>query len=251
MAMLLLLFVVWLTLVLLAHSATGSRWLLEKVVQWQKLVKYEVAGGDLINGIQLKNFRFTGKTFYLHANRLQLNMTWAALLAKELRVNSLYGQEVSLVLHAPPTNKPAKLKYINLPLRVVLDDGLLTNAKIDKRGFIIPIERLALTSSSWYQTQLQLGGLNFVHPQFNVQLQGQLKTQDNYPIQAHGLVQAKFWQNKQLKPLSVKGVGDFTNLGLDLVSHDLPVALSSTVNLLVPTLDYQATLRWKVRIAVA
>ena len=244
MAVLLLLFVVWLTLVLLAHSATGSRWLLEKVVQWQKLVKYEVADGDLINGIQLKNFRFTGKTFYLQANRLQLNITWAALLAKELRVNSLYGQEVSLVLHAPPTNKPTKLKYINLPLRVVLDDGLLTDAKIDKRGFIIPIERLALASSSWYQTQLQLGDINFVHPQFSVKLQGQLKTQDNYPIQAHGLVQAKFWQNKQLKPLSIKGVGDFANLGLDLVSHDLPVAVSSNVNLLVPTLDYQATLRW-------
>jgi autotransporter translocation and assembly factor TamB len=243
-AVLLLLFVVWLALVLLAHSATGSRWLLEKAVQLQKLVKYEVAGGDLINGIQLKNFRFTGKTFYLQANRLQLNITWAALLAKELRVNSLYGQEVSLVLHAPPTNKPTKLKYINLPLRVVLDDGLLTDAKIDKRGFIIPIERLALASSSWYQTQLQLGDVNFVHPQFNVQLQGQLKTQDNYPIQAHGLVQAKFWQNKQLKPVSVKGVGDFANLGLDLVSHDLPVAVSSNVNLLVPTLDYQATLRW-------
>jgi hypothetical protein len=77
-------------------------------------------------------------------------------------------KSVSLVLHAPPTNKPTKLKYINLPLRVVLDDGLLTDAKIDKRGFIIPIERLALASSSWYQTQLQLGDVNFVHPQFNV-----------------------------------------------------------------------------------
>jgi translocation and assembly module TamB len=87
-ALLLLLFVSWLALVLLAHSATGSRWLLEKVVQWQKLVKYEVVDGDLINGIQLKNFRFTGKTFYLQANHLQLNITWAALLAKELRVNT-------------------------------------------------------------------------------------------------------------------------------------------------------------------
>ncbi len=243
-AVLLLLFVVWLALVLLAHSATGSRWLLEKAVQLQKLVKYEVVSGDLINGIQLKNFRFTGKTFYLQANRLQLNITWAALLAKELRVNTLYGQGVTLDLHAPPTNKPTQLKYINLPLHIVLDDGVLTDAKIDKRGFIIPIERLALASASWYKTQLQLGDVNFVHPQFNVQLQGQLKTQDNYPIQAHGLVQAKFWQNKQLKPLSIKGVGDFANLGLELVSRDLPIALSSTVDLLVPTLDYQATLRW-------
>ena len=243
-ALLLLLFVVWLALVLLAHSATGSRWLLEKVVQWQKLVKYEVVDGDLINGIQLKNFRFTGKTFYLQANHLQLNITWAALLAKELRVNTLYGQGVSLVLHAPPTNKKTKLKYINLPLRVVLDDGVLTDAKIDKRGFIIPIERLALASSSWYKTDLYLGELNFVHPHFNAQLQGLLKTQDDYPIDAQGLVQAKFWHNKQLKPVSIKGIGDFANLGLELVSHDLPIALSTTVNLLVPTLDYQATLRW-------
>ena len=109
----------------------------------------------------------------MQANRLQLNITWAALLAKELRVNTLYGQGVTLDLHAPPTNKPTQLKYINLPLHIVLDDGVLTDAKIDKRGFIIPIERLALASASWYKTQLQLGDVNFVHPQFNVQLQGQ------------------------------------------------------------------------------
>ena len=62
-AVLLLLFVAWLLLVSLAHSATGSRWLLEKLVQQQKLIKFQVVSGDLIDGIQLKNFVLQAKPF--------------------------------------------------------------------------------------------------------------------------------------------------------------------------------------------
>lgn len=243
-AVLLLLFVAWSVLVLLAHSASGSRWLLEKVVQLQKLVKFEVIDGTLIEGVRLKNFRFTGKTFYLDAQSLQLKLTWAALLAKEFRVNQLYGQGVNLVLHAPPKTGRTHLKYLNIPLRIVLEDGVLTQSQIDKRGFIIPIERLALASSSWYHTQLDIGSLDFIHPLFNTQLQGKLYTEKDYPIVAKGLLQAKFWQDKDLKPLYIKGEGDFGALQLNLLAHDLPVALNGTVNLLEPTLDYIATLRW-------
>lgn len=243
-AVLLLLFVAWSVLVLLAHSTTGSRWLLQKVVQLQKIVKFDVVDGNLIDGVHLQHVKFTGKTFYLEAQNLQLGFTWAALLNKELRVNYLYGQGVKLNLHALPKEGRTHLKYINLPLRIVLDDGVLTQSQIDKRGLIIPIERLSLSATSWYHTQLNIGQTELIHPQFSTQLQGQLDTKDDYPLKAQGLLQAKFWYNKQLKPLKINGVGDFGTLDLDLVSQDLPIALSANVNLLVPTLDYAGTLRW-------
>ena len=243
-AVLLLLFVFWSVLVSVAHSVTGSRWLLEQIAQRQKLVSYQVQSGDLIQGVRLKNFRFTGKTFYLHADNLQLSLMWTGILRKELRITGLYGQGVTLSLHGPVNPKPTQLKYINLPFKIILDEGVITQANINKRGFIIPIERLALRSSSWKNTQLSLGELEFVHPRFNTLLQGQLATEANYPIQVKGIVQADFWQKQNLKPMTIKALGDFSDLGLDVVAHDFPVALSATVNLLKPTLDYTGTLRW-------
>jgi autotransporter translocation and assembly factor TamB len=50
-AVLVLLFSLWLTLVFLAASASGSRWLLEKIVQSQKLVRFEVVSGSLRDGL--------------------------------------------------------------------------------------------------------------------------------------------------------------------------------------------------------
>lgn len=243
-AVLVLLFSLWLTLVFLAASASGSRWLLEKIVQSQKLVRFEVVSGSLRDGLSLRNFRFTGKIFYLNAETLELKLTWAGLLRGDVFIDRLRGDKVGLVFIGPPNLKPTKLKYVNLPFRLILADGELTHAWIDKRGFMVPINRLGL-QADWQHTQLDIHTLTFEHPKFSTQLSGLLHFKDNYPLQAKGLLQANFWQQKQLKALSTSLSGDFTALNLHLVAaKGFPVALETTVNVLSPQLAYQGSLRW-------
>ena len=238
----LLLFLVWLVLVSLAHSTSGSRWLLEKIAQQQKLIKYQVVSGNLIDGITLKNFRFTGKTFYLDAQELTLDILWIGLLNKELFVEKLHGNGVQLVLHGQPNPHRTQLKHLKIPLRIVLSDGLLLNAKINKRGVITPIDRLALQQAQWQGEDLKFAELNVIHPQFSTLLQGQLAFKADYPLQAIGIVQAKFWQKQSVKPIKIKVIGDLGNLGVNLVAK--PVALSATLDVLEPSLDYVANVRW-------
>lgn len=241
-AVLLLLFVVWLALVSLAHSATGSRWLLEKLVQQQKLIKFQVVSGDLIDGIQLKNFRFTGKTFYLDAKQLTLDIVWIGLFRKELLVEELHGQGVQLVLHGQANPNRTKLKHLNIPFKIILNEGVLTDAQINKRGLITPIQRLALYRAQWKGEDLQLAELDFVHPNFSTQLSGHLAFKNDYPLDAKGLLFVPFWQQHHLKPIKIKALGDLGNLAIDLVSK--PVALSGTIDVLQPHLKYAANLRW-------
>lgn len=238
----LLLFLLWAILVSLAHSSSGSRWLLEKIAQQQKLIKYQVISGNLIDGIQLKNFRFTGKTFYLDAQELTLDILWTGLLNKELFVEKLHGNGVQLVLHGQPNPLRTQLKHFNIPLRIVLGDGLLLNAQINKRGVITPINRLALQQAQWQGEDLKFAELAVVHPQFATQLQGQLAFKADYPLQATGIINADFWQQQSLKPLKIKVIGDLGNLDINLVAK--PVALTANVDILEPSLDYVANLRW-------
>jgi autotransporter translocation and assembly factor TamB len=243
-AVLVLLFSLWLTLVLLAASASGSRWLLEKVVQSQKLVRFDVVSGSLRDGVFLKNFRFTGKIFYLNAETLDLKLTWTSLLRGEVFVDRLRGDKVSLVFIGPPNPKPTKLKYLNLPFRLILADGELTHAWIDKRGFIVPINRLGL-QAEWLHTQLDIHALTFEHPKFSTQLSGLLHFKGNYPLQTKGVLQANFWQQKQLKSLKTTLSGDLSSLNVALVAaKSFPVALQTTVNLLHPKLAYSGSVRW-------
>ncbi len=238
----LLLFLGWVILVSLAYSTSGSRWLLEKIAQQQKLIKYQVVSGNLINGITLKNFRFTGKTFYLDAQELTLDILWTGLLNKELFVEKLHGNGVQLVLNGQPNPHRTQLKHLKIPLRIVLSDGLLLNAQINKRGVITPIDRLALQQAQWQGEDLKFAELNVIHPQFSTLLQGQLAFKADYPLQAIGVVQAKFWQKQSVKPIKIKVIGDFGDLGVNLVAK--PVALTATLDVLEPSLDYIAHLRW-------
>jgi len=241
-AVLLLLFLIWGVLVLLVHSANGSRWLLEKIAQHQKFVRYQVVSGNLSDGIHLKNFRFTGKTFYLDAQELSLSITWTALIHKKLFVNGLYGKGVVLDLHGQPNPHRTKLKHINLPFRLVLGEGVLTDAQINKRGLITPIQRLALQHAEWQGENLELSNVEFVHPKFSLILQGKLAFKDDYPLQAKGVIDAEFWHKQTQKPVKIKALGDLGNLGIDLVSK--PAALSGVVDVLEPPLNYVANLRW-------
>ncbi|MFO1374641.1 MAG: translocation/assembly module TamB domain-containing protein [Agitococcus sp.] len=241
-AVLLLLFIIWGVLVILAHSANGSRWLLEKIAQQQKLVRYQVVSGNLIDGVFLKNFRFTGKTFYLDAQELHLDIVWMGLFRKELFVETLHGKGVQLVLHGQPNPHRTKLKHLNLPIRLVLNEGVLTDAQINKRGMITPINRLALHYARWKGETLELSELEFVHPKFSTVLQGQLAFKDDYPLQAIGTISAEFWKKQTLKPIKIKAIGNLGSLGVDLISK--PVAVSGVVDVLEPTLDYVANLRW-------
>lgn len=242
--LLVVLFLLFLSLVFIASSANGSRWLLEKIAKSQKIISYQLVSGTLQDGLELKNFRFTGKNLYLHADTLQLKVTWASLLAGELFVDYLHGDGVRLVLTAPPSQKPVKLKYLNLPIRLILADGVLTHAAIDKRASHTPISRLSLRAT-WHHTELNAQALEFVHPQFATQLQGILHFDGHYPIQATGQLQAEFWHKQQLKPLKAKVSGDLSALNVELIAtKDFPIALQSTVNTIAPDLNYRAFLRW-------
>ncbi len=241
---LVLAFLLWLSIVLVAASTSGSRWLLEKIVQSQKMIRFDVVGGTLQQGLSLKNFRFTGKTFYLQADTLDLKVIWASLLGGELFVDHLYGDNVKLVFTAPPNHKPVHLKYLNLPIPLILADGVLTHAAIDKHGFIIPISRLGLVGT-WHHTELKAQALEFVHPRFATNLQGTLHFDGNYPIHALGSLQADFWQQHQLKPVKAIVNGDLAALSIELIAtKDFPVALQSTLNVIHPDLVYQGFLRW-------
>lgn len=241
-AVMLLLFLVWAVLVSLAHSVNGSRWLLEKIAQQQKLVRYQVVSGDLINGIHLKNFKFTGKTFYIEAKELTLAILWSGLFKKELFIKNLQGESLTLMLHGPESSHRTNLKHLNLPFKIVLENGVLNNAALNKRGVLTPIKQLTVQYGTWKGENLHISELVLLHQQLSAILQGGLAFKDEYPLQVQGVISSHFWQKQSTKPIHIKATGNLGKLALNAVSK--PLAITGVIDSLEPSLNYSAHIRW-------
>lgn len=244
-AILVLLFLLWMSLVLAAASPGGSRWLLERLVSLQTVIRFELEGGTLQDGLRLRNFRFSGKKFHLDADRLHLQLTWASLMRRELYIDTLEGEGVRLVFTGPPNPNPIRLKHPNLPFRLILGQGLLTRIAIVKPSGVMDAESLSVQNLQWLHQRLDVTQVELKHSRFFLHLGGNLHFIDNYPIQARGGIQADFLSNHRLRPADVSVAGDLGALEVRLVhGRPAPMQAIATINTLQPLLGYRGLVRW-------
>lgn len=243
--LLVLVFVVWVALCLAAGSPQGTRWLLEKVAALQPLIKFQVEGGTLRDGLQLGHFRFTGKKFHIDADRVSLQVTWASLLRGELFVDSLRGRNVRLIFNGPPNPNPVNLKHLRLPFRLVLAEGVLDQVAVVKTTGTLDATRLSLQNAAWLHEHLDVDDVELDHPRFHARLSGGIDFLAQYPLKATGSLQTAFLTSHGLKPLTARVDGDLAALHVNLVHRrPVPVEVITTLNVVQPTLDYQGVLRF-------
>ena len=72
------------SLLVMMSTDKGSRFLLDRVLQSQKVIKYEYESGNLLSGIILKNVLLQVKAVDVSLDRADVSLGWRALLNKEL-----------------------------------------------------------------------------------------------------------------------------------------------------------------------
>lgn len=242
---LVLVFVIWAALCLAAGSPEGTRWLLEKIVALQPLIRFQVEGGTLRDGLQLRNFTVTTKKFHIDADRVTLKLTWASLLRGELYVDSLRGENARLVFTGPPNPNPVKLKHLRLPFRLILADGALERVAVVKPTGTLAAARLSLQGADWFHEHLVVPNVELEHPRFHAKLSGSIDFSNQYPLNATGLLQTDFLSGHHLHALKARVQGDLSALQVNLVHRKpVPVEVVATLNVIQPLLDYRGLMRF-------
>lgn len=244
-SVILLLFLTWLALVLAASSVAGSRWLLERLAGLQGLVRYEVAGGTLRDGIRLSHFRFQARKFHIEARSLTLSLSWASLLRGEVYIDSLDADGVRLVFTGPPNPNPVKLKHLRIPFRLVVAHGILRHPSVVKATGTLEADSLSLVHGTWYHEDVRVGLVELAHRRFRLEARGGIRLDGAYPLQATGLAEADFLKSHALRPVRIEAGGDLGALDLRL-RHERPVPLLAVlrINTLIPQQDYRGLVRW-------
>ena len=90
------------SLLVMMSTDKGSRFLLDRVLQSQKVIKYEYEGGNLLSGIILKNVLLQVKAVDVSLDRADVSLGWRALLNKELHLSHADVRNLRIVNKKPP-----------------------------------------------------------------------------------------------------------------------------------------------------
>ena len=171
---------------------------------------WDEAEGKLIGPLMLRGFQYSQDSG-LEASVKELDFDWRPkqLFSRELTITQLHVDDIEVRLaeaEEPPeeeTTSSGELPDISLPVAINLDDIAVTNVAIYPAGQDTPIEieRVALTGSV-VESDVNLGSLEVVAPQGELQLEGTLKTSDDYPMDLSASWKADIGQSA---PLQGKG----------------------------------------------
>ena len=99
------------SLIVMISTDKGSRFLLDRVLQSQKMIRYEYEGGNLLRGIILKNILVQLKAVDVSLDRADVSLGWRAILNKEIHLSHADVQNLKIINKKPKFDKFKKLFF--------------------------------------------------------------------------------------------------------------------------------------------
>ena len=127
----------------------GSKFLLDRVLQSQKIIHYEYEGGNLLHGIILKNILVTLKPVDVKIDRADVSLGWRAILKKEIHLNRADVRNLQIITKHPPSDEPFKFSEIRLPFVLRLDTADLDHLVIKTSSASVKFNDIHLNNALW------------------------------------------------------------------------------------------------------
>lgn len=184
-------------------------------------LEWDEASGKLAGPLRVRGLHYS-QIDGIDASVAALDFDWrpSALLGLELAVEQLQVDDVEVRLaeatdQQETTSAGGALTDISLPVSISLNDIAANNVDIYPAGqdTSIEIDRIALTGSA-EQSDVQLVELIVIAPQGELQLEGTLKTRDDYPMDLTVSWQADIGLSTPLKGEGTM-VGSLAQLQID------------------------------------
>ena len=143
------------SLLVMMSTDKGSRFLLDRVLQSQKVIKYEYEGGNLLSGIILKNVLLQVKAVDVSLDRADVSLGWRALLNKELHLSHADVRNLRIVNKKPPSGEPFAFDAIKLPFVLRVDEATVDHLQIKTATSQVDFNDIYLKDALWSGTKLK------------------------------------------------------------------------------------------------
>lgn len=133
----------------------GSKFLLDRVLERQQIIHYEYEGGNLLQGIILKNVLVTLKPVDVKIDRADIKLGWRAILKKEIHLNRADVRNLQVISKNPSSDEPFKFSEIRLPFVLRLDSADIDHLVIKTSTSSIQFKDVYLSDALWSGTELK------------------------------------------------------------------------------------------------
>ncbi|USA47968.1 translocation/assembly module TamB domain-containing protein [Acinetobacter sp. C26M] len=143
------------SLAVMMSTDKGSRFLLDRVLQSQKTIKYEYESGNLISGIILKNVLVRLEGIDVSLDRADVSLGWRAILKKEVHLSHADVRNLKILDKKPPSGKPFGFDPIKLPFVLRVDEASLDHLELQTTTSKVDFSDIYLKDALWSETKLK------------------------------------------------------------------------------------------------
>ncbi|NAR59970.1 translocation/assembly module TamB domain-containing protein [Acinetobacter haemolyticus] len=143
------------SLLVMMSTDKGSRFLLDRVLQTQKIIHYEYESGNLLRGIILKNVLVQLEAVDVSLDRADVSLGWRAILKKEIHLSHADVANLKIINKKPPSGEPFGFDPIKLPFILRIDEASLDHLEIQTATAKINFDDIYLKDALWSETKLK------------------------------------------------------------------------------------------------
>ena len=189
-------------LVVMFSTDKGSKFLLDRALSTQKIIKYEYESGSLLHGIILNNVLVTLKTVDVKIDRADVSLGWRAILDKEVHLSHADVKNLRIINKSPPSNEPFKFSEIKLPFVLRVDQAEVDHLVIQTSSTQVNFYDAALKNALWSGTELTFEDTKLDMGYLSVRnASGMMKFEGKYPLNAKAIVKLP-----SLKSLNIEDI---------------------------------------------
>lgn len=212
--------IIFITLLLLVSSVLvmmstdkGSRFLLDRVLQTQQIIKYEYEGGNLLSGIILKNVLVQLKAVNVSIDRADVSLGWRAILNKEIHLSHADIKNLVIINKNPPSGKPFAFDAIKLPFVLRVDEATLDRLEIKTTTSTVDFNDIYLKDALWSGTKLNFEDSRMDMGYLALQnATGEMDFSGKYPLNAKADVIIPALNSLDIKTIKLVATGTLDTL---------------------------------------
>ncbi|ENX15736.1 hypothetical protein F895_02282 [Acinetobacter sp. CIP 64.2] len=212
------------SLLVMMSTDKGSRFLLDRVLQSQKIIKYQYESGNLLSGIILKNVLVELDAIEISLDRADVSLGWRAILKKEVHLSHADVRNLKIIDKKPPSGKPFGFYPIKLPFVLRIDDATLDHLEFQTTTSKVNFSDIFLKDALWSETKLKFKDSRMKMEHLAVQnASGEMDFSGKYPLNAKAdlIIPSLKSLDIEIIKVAARGSLDTLKVGVATLTPDL------------------------------
>ncbi|WP_043969692.1 translocation/assembly module TamB domain-containing protein [Acinetobacter sp. NBRC 110496] len=212
------------SLLVMMSTDKGSRFLLDRVLQSQKIIKYQYESGNLLSGIILKNVLVELDAIEISLERADVSLGWRAILKKEVHLSHADVRNLKIIDKKPPSGKPFGFDPIKLPFVLRVDDATLDHLEFQTTTSKVDFSDIFLKDALWSETKLKFKDSRMKMEHLAVQnASGEMDFSGKYPLNAKAdlIIPSLKSLDIEIIKVAARGSLDTLKVGVATLTPDL------------------------------